>query len=65
MKYIGKATIQAIFTAILTFSLAVFAQTGHEGHSIQSHSLVHWFITGLILVAIIGVIVWYRRRKKN
>ncbi len=65
MKYIGKASIQAIFTAILTFPLVVFAQTEHEGHSMQSHSLTHWFISGLILVAIIGFIVWYRRRKKN
>ncbi len=63
MKFISKLS-QAIFTAILAFPLIIFAQSNHEGHSMQSHSLTHWFITGLILVAIIGLIVWYRKRKK-
>ncbi len=64
MKYISKISNQFIVATILTFPLLIFAQSEHEGHSMQSHSLTHWFITGLILVAIIGVIVWYRKRKK-
>ncbi len=63
MKYIGKL-YQKIFTAILTFPLITFGQSNHEGHSMQSHSLTHWLITILILVALIGVIIWFRRRKK-
>lgn len=64
MKYISKISNQFIVATILTFPLLIFAQSEHEGHSMQSHSLTHWFITGLILVAIISVIVWYRKRKK-
>jgi membrane protein DedA with SNARE-associated domain len=63
MKFIGKLP-QTIFTAILAFPLIIFAQSNHEGHSMQSHSLTHWLITILILVALIGVIIWFRRRKK-
>ena len=53
MKYISKATIQAIFIAIVTFPFVVFAQTEHGEHSMQSHSLTHWLIT-IVLIALIG-----------
>jgi len=64
MKDIRKTSIKAIIAAILTFPLMTFAQMKHEGHSMQTHSLTHWLFTGLILAAIIGIIVWYRKRKK-
>ena len=64
MKDIRKTSIKAIIAVILTFPLMTFAQMKLEGHSMQTHSLTHWLITGLILAAIIGIIVWYRKRKK-
>ncbi len=61
-----RSLLQAIVTAIiLTFPLVLFGQTGHEGHSMQGHSWVHWVIT----IAIVGAIGWgvfkIIKRRKN
>ena len=57
--------LQAIITAILTLPLVLFGQTGHEGHSMESHSWFHWVIT----IAIVGAIGWgifkFIKRRKN
>lgn len=61
-----RRLIQSIFTAMLIFPVIILAQTSHEGHSIQSHSLTHWMIT-IALIAVIGWGVYkiIQRRKIN
>jgi exopolysaccharide biosynthesis predicted pyruvyltransferase EpsI len=80
MKYTGESSsqmtkkvrisrlhgiIQNIFTIILTFPMIVFAQSSHEGHSMESHSLTHWLIT-IVLIAVIGWGIYkVVQRRKN
>jgi len=60
-----RLLFQTIVTTILTSPILLFAQTGHEGHSMESHSLVHWVITLVLLVVIIFGISKFLKNRRN